>query len=168
MIQICIGSAERASLLAELVYRHNPDIIFGCESKLNSSIPTPSVFPQGFTIYRKDRSHCSGGGLFIAVNTSLPSHSVEDIAIDSTDESLWVSVRTSLSKELYLCAFYKPPSAPSSRLDVLSQVLLRVFNKHKKSHPNVIIAGDFNCGDINWKTSPPVITNFCCYDEHIA
>ena len=36
-----IGSAERASLLAELMYRHNPDIIFGCESKLNSSIPTP-------------------------------------------------------------------------------------------------------------------------------
>ena len=158
-ITMCSHDLACVTLLAELVYRHNPDIICGCESKLNSSIPTPSVFPQGFTIYRKDRSHCGGSGLFIAVNASLPSHSVEDIAIDSTDESLWVSVRSSLRKELHLCAFYKPPSAPSSRLIVLSQALLRMFNKHKKSHPNVVIAGDFNCGDINWKTSPPVITN---------
>lgn len=154
-----IRSTERSGLLAGLVDRYRPDIIFGCESKLDPSIPTPSVFPEGFTIYRKDRSHCGGGGIFIAVNATIPSYPLDNITTDPEDESLWISVRASRRKELILCSFYKPPSAPSSRIDLLSQALLRVFAKHKKSHPNVVIAGDFNCGDINWKVSPPLVIN---------
>ena len=84
---------------------------------------------------------------------------IEDLPVDPDDESLWVSVRTTRSKEIFLCAFYKPPSAPASRIDLLSQVVHKVYDKNKKKHPNIVIAGDFNCGDINRKADPPEVTN---------
>ena len=29
----------------------------------------------------------------------------------------------------------------------------------KRSHPNIVIAGDFNCRDINWNAEPPTTVN---------
>ena len=50
---------------------HQLDVILGSESKIaDSSVPTCSIFPDSYEIYRKDRS-LSGGGVFIAVKKSL-------------------------------------------------------------------------------------------------
>ena len=117
-----IRSTEHAAVFAVLVNQYKADIIFGCESQLNSDYPT-SAFPPGYTIHRADRLDRDGGGNFIAVIASIPSYVIEDLPVDPDDESLWVSVRTTRSKEIFLCAFYKPPSAPASRIDLLSQVV---------------------------------------------
>ena len=66
---------------------------------------------------------------------------------------------TNRSKEIFLCAYYKPPSAPASRIYLLSQAVHKVYDKNKKKHQNIVIAGDFNCGDINWKADSPEVTN---------
>lgn len=51
---------------------HQPDIILGCDSKLDVE-PTYSIFPSNYTVYRKDRnSH--GGGVFIAIKDIYPSY----------------------------------------------------------------------------------------------
>lgn len=102
---------------------------------------------------------CGGGGNFVAVRNNIPSHLLDYIPSSPEDESLWISLRTSHRKELILCSFYKPPSAPATRFDLLSQCLLKLYDKHKKRHPSVVIAGDFNCGDIDWKVNPPSATN---------
>ena len=137
-----IRSTEHAAIFAVLVNQYKADIIFGCESQLNSDYPTSSAFPPGYTIHRADRLDRDGGGNFIAVIASIPSYVIEDLPVDPDDESLWVSVRTTRSKEIFLCAFYKPPSAPTSRIDLLSQVVHKVYDKNKKKHPNIVIAGE--------------------------
>ena len=89
-----IRSVERAAIFAGLVNQYKPDIIFGCESQLNSDYPSSSAFPPGYTIHRADRLDRDGGGNFIAVISSIPSYVIEDLPVDPDDKSLWVSVRT--------------------------------------------------------------------------
>ena len=68
-----IKGSERAAVFAAHVDLHNPDIIFGCESKLDHDVPTQASFPHGYAIYRKERTLTGGGGIFMAVKSSLPS-----------------------------------------------------------------------------------------------
>ena len=70
--------------------QYKPDIIFGCESQLNSDYPTSSAFPPSYTIHRADRLDRDGGGNFIAVISFIPSYVIEDLSVDPDDESLWV------------------------------------------------------------------------------
>ena len=48
-----------------IVEDQKPDIIIGCESKLDSSIPTYSVFPDDYSVFRKDRN-ANGGCVFLS------------------------------------------------------------------------------------------------------
>ena len=102
-------------------------------------------------VHQKERHDCGGGGIFIAVKVDIPSNMIDNLSTDPEDESLWVSVLVSINKELFSCVFYKQPLAPATRIDPLSQVLFKVFygNKRSRPHPNIVIAGDFDCGDIN-------------------
>ena len=47
-----------------LIDSHNPDIIFETESWLNPDILSSELFPDGYSIYRRDRED-GYGGVFI-------------------------------------------------------------------------------------------------------
>lgn len=67
------GSAKGLRLRSEFqshIELHHPDIILECESELDADIPTYSIFPESYNIFREDRSS-SGGGVFIAVRNDL-------------------------------------------------------------------------------------------------
>jgi exonuclease III len=50
---------------------HKPDIVCGCESKLDNTIKSEEVFPTDeYEIYRKDKKK-GEGGVFIAVNNNI-------------------------------------------------------------------------------------------------
>ena len=72
MVINCNGlkSIAKRSALRATVEHHKPDIIMGCESKISNSIPTGSIFPSNYTIYRNDRNV---NGVFIATKESLIS-----------------------------------------------------------------------------------------------
>ena len=67
MIINCNGlkGASRHIEFQALLDLHQPDIVLGCESKLDKDIPTYSVFPQNFTVFRNDRN-CNEGEVFQA------------------------------------------------------------------------------------------------------
>jgi len=92
------------------------------------------------------------------IRADIPSTLDPSTNPSEDDESLWVRVHIGKSKNLYLCSFYKPPNAAVSRLDYLSQSLGKLYHTNKKSHPSIVIAGDFNLGDIDWTLDPPVPT----------
>ena len=48
-----------------MVDEHKPDIIIGCETHLDETYTSSEVFPQSYSIIRKDRC-CGGGGVFLA------------------------------------------------------------------------------------------------------
>ena len=150
-----ILSTERAAIFKATVEHHAPDIIFGCESKLSPDTPTGACFPRGYTIYRKERESGSGGGVFLAVANNLTSLGHPEFSIDASNESVWASIKLPGTKALHLCSFYKPPSAPVSRIDYIADVLAELHQRARRSNPFVVVSGDFNIGDINWTTDPP-------------
>jgi hypothetical protein len=129
-----------------LVDRTKPDIILGCESKLDSNYTSTEVFPPGFEVFRKDRSS-SGGGVFVAVTDSLLV--THECCLDVGAEIVWIKLQTTCSKPLYISSFYRPPSSGIDPLEALEQSLAAI---PCRSLPNIILSGDINLPDINWES----------------
>ena len=79
MVINCNGlKGEKGGLTFQTaVVQHSPDLIIGCESKLDTirtirMIRTGSIFPEGYGITRKDGTK-SGGGVFTAIRDNLIS-----------------------------------------------------------------------------------------------
>ena len=153
MIINCNGlkGTSRFTEFQALLDLHNPDVVLGTESKLHNDIPTYSVFPSNYTVYRKDRN-ANGGGVFHAVKSDIVCE--ECPKFDANCEILWSSVKFQNSKKLYLASYYRPPNSSSEALDELQKSINCVFDS-SNHHPNIILGGDFNLGDINWKSESP-------------
>ena len=134
---------EKAEFQA-LIDLHKPDIVLGCESKLDSTIPTYSVFPSTYDIFRKDRT-LRGGGVFIGVRNDIIA--TEQVRLDVHNcEIITVPIKFAKSKTLLLSSYYDPPAFDTNALD---DVLSRTYSPNP---PLVIFTGDFNCGGIDWST----------------
>ena len=75
-----LKSSAKKSDFHALLDLHEPDIVLGCESKIDSTIPTYSIFPDTYEIFRKDRT-LNGGGVFIAIRNDLAA--VHEHRLDS-------------------------------------------------------------------------------------
>ena len=73
MIINCNGlkSTSKRSQLQALIDHHRPDVLLGCESKLASSIPTHSIFPSNYNVFRKDRNEHGEGYLLQCITLLL-------------------------------------------------------------------------------------------------
>ena len=151
-----LKSASKKSQFQALIDQHRPDIVLGCESKLGNSISTHSVFPSDFNVFRKDRDE-HGGGVFVAVHNSLIVSNCPEFDVDC--ELLWCSLQFTNAKPLFIASFYRPPNNRKQDLDQLRQSLSKLMTQHRRSHPNIIIGGDFNLPDINWESG--TTTNPC-------
>ena len=164
MVINCNGlkGPSRYTEFQALIDHHNPDIILGTESKLPKDIPTYSVFPSNYSIFRKDRD-AHGGGVFLALKSDIVC--VECPKFDTNCEIIWCSVKFNNYKKLYLASFYRPPSSPPEVLDRLQESINCVFESNQR-HPNIVIGGDFNLGDINWNTVNPQLSNHVNMAQH--
>jgi len=123
-----------------------PDIVCGTESWLSDSIKSSEVFPQDYVAYRKDRQS-AGGGVFILVHRSLVS--VEQTNLDSNSESKWVDIQLENNKNLLVGVFYMPHRSEKDLYE-LNRTLQKISDGPNQKQ--VILAGDFNCPDIDWDT----------------
>ena len=124
----------------------NCDVIFGTESWLNGGIKDNEVFPPGYSIYRKDRSHGRGGGVFIGVRENIMSSRVQDYETDC--EIVWVKLDITKHRSLYLAAFYRPSANDQLSLDHLTDSLARL-----PKNQDIWLAGDMNLPGIDWTTN---------------
>ena len=67
----------KTSILQEIAYGYDLDIVCLTETWLNESIGDAEVLPVGYTVYRKDRLNRVGGGTLTAVKDSLCSNQIE-------------------------------------------------------------------------------------------
>jgi hypothetical protein len=124
-----------------------PDLVCATESFLHGKILSTEFFPSNYTPYRKDRSAIHGG-VFILVHKSLVSTAVPEF--DTNCEILWVKINLKGNKDLYLGCFY----TPKRNLKDLSELdkSLEKLQRQAKGQNQVILAGDFNCPNINWES----------------
>ena len=121
-----IKSPTKKAEFRALIDLHKPDIVLGCESKLDSTIPTYSVFPSTYDIFRKDWT-LHGGGVFIGVRNDIIA--TEQVHLDVHNcEIITVSIKFAKSKTLLLSSYYRPPAFDTNALDLLDDVLSRTYS----------------------------------------
>ena len=155
-----IKSVNKQAEFLALLDLHQPDVVLGCESKIDSSISTYSVFPDRYEVFRKDRS-CHGGGVFISINNSIISFCEPNLDVQDC-EIITASIQFTRTKKLYMSNFYNPSSSDISSLNLLDDFLSKLYSRSQC--PQLILGGDFNCGGVDWSTldlHPEVLTYAC-------
>jgi hypothetical protein len=109
------------------------------------AIKSSEVFPKNFKIYRNDTG-TRGVGVFVGIHEDLIS--TENTSIITECEIEWSKVKLKNNKDLHIASFYMPHRNMKD-LDNLRLSLDKLTNGKPK---HVIIAGDFNCPDIEWAT----------------
>lgn len=129
------------------------DFVAITETWLNSSIDDNLISINDFIVYRKDRSHCRGGGVGAFVSSCIPSKRRSDLESDRF-ECLWVWLRPHRLPRpltgLLCCVVYNPPDTPAQDQDDLRKYIIETVDSVRVNHPHcgVVILGDFNLLDI--------------------
>ena len=96
-------------------------------------------------VKNKDRqAGQTGGGVMIAVRNNLLSSACPDL--DTNCELVWANIELLGARNLYVEAYYRPPSANNTLLG-LEQSLQKLRN----SNSAVWLGGDFNLPNIDWE-----------------
>ena len=85
--------------IRNLISSVNPDIIFGTETWIDSSVKDAQILPGGFNIYRNDRN-LNGGGVLLAVKDTLLTSAV--LELQTNCEIVWCNWKLWGTKRLPL------------------------------------------------------------------
>ena len=142
----CHSIVDKKPMLVNMIESTHADIVLGTESWLKSHHLSTEIFPTGFKVYRKDREHKNGGGVFILVSDKFISTEPEELKLNGKTELVWAQIQVPGSSQLFDGSFYRPPdeSEPDC-LDDLQRCLGRI-----PTGAHTWIGGDFNLGNINW------------------
>ena len=122
------------------------DVIGVAETWLNDKVLDAEVNIEGFTLFRKDRSHVSsakGGGVLLYVRNTLVSRACVELN-RCKSESVWCCITVENGTDIVIGVCYRSPNC----LDKEAQELYSVI--HRASEKQVLIMGDFNFPKINW------------------
>jgi len=144
-----LRSLSKRGKLSAIIEEIQADVIIGCESHIDDSFTSIEVFPQNFTIFRKDQKigGGGGGGVFICLHNSL--NVSEEPSWDSNAELIWARLSFHKGQPLYICSFYRPPDNNPSCLTQLKESLNSLYSV-STTFPNLILAGDFILPGITW------------------
>lgn len=126
---------------------YHPHLLIITETWLRTDVSDDEITPQGYRIYRKDRSS-RGGGVAIIFKETLQ---VERLADIPDLECVIVKVDTGDLKFI-VGAFYRPPGTDEAFFDKLNEFLCMVHS----CSSNIIVGGDFNVPSVIWDTDFPV------------
>jgi hypothetical protein len=151
--------------------QQRPDILAVTESWGRPELLDSFLTPDGYVLFRNDRLHGLGGGVFLLVRhelSPLPLNISDQDAVRFED-SVWCTIPISPKKNILVGCVYRSPSSSSLNNDRLVQL----FNFVCRSGSDyVIIAGDFNCPSINWNLlSCPTAFQFlldACLDNFLS
>jgi len=155
----CPSIIEKRAEFAAGLECIKPDIVCGTESWLKGVRPTwrdPTgdqiksceIIPDNYTAYRNDRGTL-GGGIFVLVENGLVSVEHPEFVTDC--ELVWAKIKTQGDKDLYVGSFYMPHRNHKDLAEL--EKSLAHLSSNNKNQKHVILAGDFNCPDIDWETS---------------
>jgi hypothetical protein len=149
----CRSIKDKTSELKTAINYTKPDIIIGTESWLKGiksvenptkdAIKSSEIFPSNCTAYRNDRGSL-GGGVFILVNNNIIA--TEQVQYITKCEIEWIKIKLKDAKDLLIGAFYMP----HRNINDLNEFQTSLDTITMENDKNIILAGDFNCPDIDW------------------
>ena len=148
LIVNCHSVVDKKPMLENMIEATHADIVLGTESWLKSHHLSTEIFPTGFKVYRKDREHKNGGGVFILVSEKLTSTEPEGLKVDGKCELVWAQIQVPGSSQLFVGSYFCAPDVNDPEyLGPLQICLGRI-----PVGAHTWIGGDFNLGDIDWET----------------
>ena len=139
---------RKQHLVNNIIESLKSDIVFGTETWLDPTIKNSEIFPDGFKIYRRDRTGQQGGGVLIAIKDHYISDEVEDLSPDDKCEMIWAKIEIVGCKTLYLSSFYNPKTSDEQSLNWFDTSVRRASQIKNSS---ILIGGDFNLPNWDWK-----------------
>ena len=130
----------KISLLQQLTYGGNYDVVCVCETWLNNLILSSEILPNYGSIFRCDRADRIGGGVLVAVKTGIQVTRRHDLEPDNT-ELVVTELMKSNNKPIILYTFYRPPD---SKPDVLQQLNDSIQNNPESSRIVLVIYHQLN------------------------
>ena len=127
-------------------------IIAVTETWLTADVLDSELLPASFCIHRKDRCDttpdCRGGGVLLAVDTSIPTKRRKDL--EPPCEILISELRPRNGPKLVIIVSYRPPN---SDLLIFSDHLDATLSKVFREYTLACLVGDFNIPGIDWTLS---------------
>ena len=142
------GIRSKKDDLSVCIENYSPDVIICTETHLDSSILSSEIFPQSYSVIRKDRDNGrSKGGVCIAIRDDLIITDRSDLNSDC--EAVWVTLKVKGVKDLTIGAFYRSQifGDTTEYMDALRQSITKI---RRSSKGPIWLAGDFNFPTINW------------------
>ena len=149
----CRSIRDKSQELKVAIDYLKPDVVCGTESWLKGiqpgknatqdAIKSSEIFPPNYNIKRNDRGTL-GGGVFIMVNKDIISEEQPDLITKCEIE--WVKIKTRNNKDMLIYSFYMPHRNKHDIQELEKSLDLAT----KTNNKNIILAGDFNCPDIDW------------------
>ena len=137
---------NKTASVESLIKEKDPDVIIGTETWLNSEITSAEIFPDNYTVVRKDRNSNGYGGVLQAIKNDLIF--TELTKLDSDCEIIWTKFQFPKEKSMYIGTFYRPSHIDLTSLLELKKSLQKLGKNADNN--NVILAGDFNQPNIDW------------------
>ncbi|XP_072046406.1 uncharacterized protein [Amphiura filiformis] len=128
----------------------NPDVLIGCETWIDDTVSSSEIFPNSYTVFRKDRITTKPGymrgGVMIAVKSTFTCS--QRLDLDTNCEIVWIEISITGTKPVLVGSYYRPPS---SNRDYLSNFRDSLAKINMSQFSNIWLAGDFNLGDVLWE-----------------
>jgi hypothetical protein len=164
-----IKSVNKLPQFKSMVALKKPKIIAVCESWLTDKIKNKDILSEGeYQMYRKDRTHKTGGGVFVAISVDIMSNELDKYVAKAEFHNEIVAVELVFNKgkekqRIGLVCAYKPPDEDNFMFaDNLKTCIEGIW---KSGVQDLLVVGDFNLPDINWTTGYPASTrglSFAC------
>ncbi|CAB4041921.1 Hypothetical predicted protein, partial [Paramuricea clavata] len=156
-VKIC-----KISLLQQLTYSGNYDVVCVCETWLNNSILSSEILTNYGSVFRCDRVGRIGGGVLVAVKTGIQVTRRHDLEPENT-EIVVIEMLKPNSKPVVLYTFYRPPNSTPDVLQSLNNSLQRDSESSR-----VVVIGDFNLPSVKWSSDQHTPINIGSSPENEA
>ena len=131
---------------------YQPEIRGICETKLNEEIGD-EAFPSKYNVIRKDRNaYGRGGGICIMIKQGLVFRGRTDLNKIETGkiDHTWCEINSNGETEnIVIGIVYRPPDCETDDDQKLFDLLRQV--EYKTTNKQLLVMGDFNFREINWK-----------------
>ena len=118
-------------------------MIIGTDTWLRKDISSSKIFPDIYTVYRKDRKD-GYGGVPIALTNEYIS---EDIDIESDTESIFIEISLLNNKSVITGSIYRSPKSDNENMEKTKCAEDDTTKKHRSSV--VWLGDDLNLPDIS-------------------
>ncbi|CAG2247966.1 unnamed protein product [Mytilus edulis] len=136
---------RKQHLVQNIIDSTKPDIVIGTETWLDSTIKDIEIFPEEYTLYRKDRKIQQ---VLNAIKSDFISDEVEDLTPDAKSEMVWAKIEIKGSRSLYISSFYNPKTSDEQSIKWFDTSVKRATQIKNAA---ILIGGDFNLPGWDWK-----------------